>query len=107
VIDLMSRMYRPGRPPHRRCGEGNMTTADDEQAFEESLAYYRRLLTETLNEIHEANPRISRERVRQLFRERVEANNELQHAVVMCAAEDHRKAYIKEHGNWAAARRRS
>ena len=41
-----------------------MTTADDEQAFEEKLAYCRRLVTATLNEIHKADPHISRKRLR-------------------------------------------
>jgi hypothetical protein len=76
-----------------------MTPADDEQAFEEKLAYCRRLVTETLNEIHEADPHISRKQLRQLLQDRVEVDDELRQAVVMCAAEDQLRAYIKEHGN--------
>ena len=76
-----------------------MTTADDEQASDEKLAYCRRLVTETLNEIHEANPRISRKGFDQLFRDRVDVDDELRDAVIMCAADDHLKAYKKEFGN--------
>jgi hypothetical protein len=89
-------MYRL-RP--RRRGEGKMTTADDEQAFEEKLAYCRRLVTETLNEIREADPHISRERLRELLQDRVDVDDELRQAVVMCAAQDQLRAYIKQHGN--------
>jgi len=91
----------PARSSRRIAGAGRekMTTADDEQASDEKLAYCRRLVTETLNEIHEANPRISRKRFDQLFRDRVDVDDELRDAVIMCAADDHLKAYKKEFGN--------